>query len=85
LLRAEILRLRSRRFIRLLLLLGLAGIIAVGIAELVSHARPDASSVAAAKSEAAAQTQSCVDATKNDPNRPPNLTPVPLTQRWQGD
>jgi hypothetical protein len=85
LLRAEILRLRSRRFIRLLLLLGLVGIIAVGIAEFVSHARPDTSSVAAAKSEAAAQTQSCVDATKNDPNRPPNLTPEQLAQMCQVD
>ncbi len=85
LLRAEILRLRSRRFVRLLLLLGLVGIIAVGVGEFVSHARPDAEAVALAKAQAATQTQSCLDATKNDTNRDPNATPDQLAQMCQVD
>ena len=36
--RAEVVRLRSRRLVRLLLLLGLVGIIAIGVGEFVSHA-----------------------------------------------
>ena len=85
LLRAEVLRLRSRRFVRLLLMLGLAGIIAVGVGELLSHERPDAQAVAAARADAEAQTQSCIDGGKNDPNRDPNATPDQVAQMCQVD
>ena len=78
LLRAEVLRLRSRRFVRFLLLLGFAGVVAVGIGEFTSHERPDAASVAAAKAQAALQTQSCIDSVKNDPSTDPNATRVAM-------
>ena len=83
LLRAEVLRLRSRRFVRFLLLLGFVGVLAVGIGEFTSHERPDAAAVASAKAQAAAQSQSCIDSVKNDPNADPNMTPDNLDQMCQ--
>ena len=83
LLRAEVLRLRSRRFVRFLLVLGFAGVAAVGIGEFTSHERPDAAAISAAKENAALQTQSCVEQMKNDPNTDPNMTPANLDQMCQ--
>ena len=83
LLRAEVLRLRSRRFVRFLLVLGFAGVAAVGIGEFTSHERPDAAAISAAKENAALQTQSCVDSVKSDPNTDPNMSAADLAQMCQ--
>ena len=52
LLRAEVLRITSRRFIRLLLTLGFAIVMAVGIGVFFTHARPTAQSLAQAQQPA---------------------------------
>jgi ABC-2 type transport system permease protein len=60
LLRAEILRIRSRRFVRILLALAFALVVAVSVGQFFNHARPSAADVAAAKVVASQQRAFCI-------------------------
>jgi ABC-2 type transport system permease protein len=69
LLRAEILRIRSRRFVRILVALAFAIVLAVSIGQFFNHARPSAAGVAAAKVVADQQRTECI---RSAPGMPPD-------------
>lgn len=60
LLRAEILRIRSRRFVRVLLALAFVLVVAVSVGQFFNHARTSAADIAAAKVLASGQRAACV-------------------------
>ncbi len=67
LLRAEILRLRSRRFVALLLAIGFAIVLVVSIAQFFIHARPSSADLAQAQVQADQSYQQCVTSNPDIP------------------
>ena len=77
LLRAEILRIRSRRMVRVLLVLAFAVVVAVSLGQFVNHSRTSAADIAAAKVQANAQRTFCIQTAGLPPDQARQVCDTP--------